>query len=42
MVGVLELFNIDTDNHKAEFGLCFPGQKGLAWIAARKFLTHGI
>lgn len=38
LVGALDLFNIDIENHKAEFGLCFPVKKGLAWIAARKFL----
>ena len=37
-VGTLELFNIDTDNHKAEFGLSFPVKPGLACIAARMFL----
>lgn len=40
LVGTLELFNIDTKNHKAEFGLCFPVRKGLAGIATRMFLRH--
>jgi len=38
-VGTLELFNIDTDNHKAEFGLSFPGRCGVAGIATKMFLS---
>ena len=38
-VGTLELFNIDTDNRKAEFGLCFL-RKGLAGIATKMFLRE--
>ena len=38
-VGTLELFNIDTDNRKAEFGLCFM-RKGLAGIATKMFLRE--
>jgi RimJ/RimL family protein N-acetyltransferase len=38
-VGTLELFNIDMDNHKAEFGLSFPGRCGVAGIATKMFLS---
>ena len=38
-VGTLELFNIDIDNNKAEFGLCFV-RKGLAGIATKMFLRE--
>jgi RimJ/RimL family protein N-acetyltransferase len=38
-VGTLELFNIDADNGKAEFGLCFI-RKGVAGIATKMFLRE--